>query len=374
MKLKKNEVKSGFLCLFKIYMSQFVDEGLISSEQADRMIGTFEIKSRIRFVTAVTVIGAILIGLGILSYIASNWDHFMPTAKVILILFSMVAFYGAGLSLEKEYRKVGKSLQYISIFIYGGGLFLIDQIYNLNLNVSTHFALWIIGVIPMIWIHKDYFMYLFGQVLTIMFCFALLENNYWLNDLKLALMIVLGVGMLTLWIYLNENIYKLNVSTFLNNLIPIVLLIAIFDQFDWNIVIFTAILLLYGLYLHYYPQTSKVTPAVNRIQGIVIMGIAGFMYSFEDLWEEWDVITDGTVFAIVFSIVFMVYLFWLTRQGNVSSLVFICIFILRFYFDTFYDFLPKSIFFIIGGTILLAFGFYLERLTRMKGVSLNVED
>lgn len=352
-------------------MELFTEEGIIQQEQADSMMTSFEVhapKSRqFKFVSAVTVIGAILVGLGILSYIASNWDHFAAMFKVVLIFTSMIGFYGVGILTEKRYLKVGLAFQYIAVFIFGGGLFLIDQIYNLNLNVADHFALWLLGLIPMVYIHRDYLIHIFVQLLTAVYLFSIMEGYPKYGDVRFYGMTGFGAILTGLWMYLNEKRLKSMFSLFINNFLPLIGLTVLFAYFEWNIVAFTGIMLLYGIYLYYNPLLGGFADMINRFQGVLIMGIAGFMFSFEDLWEEWDFIVDGTSIAIVFSIVFMVYLFWLTRKGIVTSLVFICIFILRFYFDTFYEFLPKSVFFMIGGGILLAFGYYLERVKRKKG-------
>lgn len=67
----------------------------------------------------------------------------------------------------------------------------------------------------------------------------------------------------------------------------------------------------------------------------------------------------------------MLVLLAYVRQGSLTALVFVCATILRFYFDTFFDFMPKSFFFIIGGLMLLGFGFYFERMRSRKGGLLN---
>ncbi len=362
--MKKFKVSPREMKSIKGYMDHFVDQGIVSSEQAGRMVDTFEAHS-LNFVTVVTAVGAVLIGLGILSYIASNWDHFTAAVKVAVILVSMVAFYVAGLKLEDKYVRPGKSLQYISIFIYGGGLFLVDQTFNLNLAVSEHFALWILGILPIVWLHRDYLIYVFAQLLTGAYILMLMERT---GDLDFALTFGLAVLLTAIWIFLDEKQYRAELSLFLNNAYPILLLIVLFVYFDWNILAFTGIMLAYGAFMLYRPMQGRFAPVLNRVEGILVMGIAGFMLSFEDLWEEWPGVSDGTVFAIVFSIVFVGCLFWLTRQGSMTSLIFILAFILKFYFDTLYDFMPKSVFFLIGGCILLAFGFYMERMARKKGV------
>ncbi len=50
---------------------------------------------------------------------------------------------------------------------------------------------------------------------------------------------------------------------------------------------------------------------------------------------------------------FMLGLFYLVKREFIGAIAFIALIIMRFYFDTFYDFMPKSLFFVIGGAYLL---------------------
>jgi uncharacterized membrane protein len=97
-----------------------------------------------------------------------------------------------------------------------------------------------------------------------------------------------------------------------------------------------------------------------------VAGLAGFVMTFADTFEGVFPNT-GEALAIGFTVLMLTVLLYLVKKGYAGAVAFIALVILRYYFDTFYDFLPKSMFFVIGGGILIGFGIYLESLRR-KGL------
>jgi len=98
-------------------------------------------------VSVVVIIGAVLIGAGIFSFIASNWDYLGKASKIAIILISMLLSYGAGWYLRevKNLRKTGAALILLGTIIYGGGIFLVAQMFNIRANWPDGFILWMLG-------------------------------------------------------------------------------------------------------------------------------------------------------------------------------------------------------------------------------------
>lgn len=95
-------------------------------------------------------IAAILAVAGIFSFISFDWLELSKTAKVFIILISMILSYGAGLKLkEKGYPKIGEAFIFLGIMIYGAGIFLTAQIFNIRANWPDGFILWMLGALAM---------------------------------------------------------------------------------------------------------------------------------------------------------------------------------------------------------------------------------
>lgn len=100
-------------------------------------------------VTIIVTIGAVLIGAGIFSFIASNWEYLSKIAKLSIILISLLATYGIGWYLQEKYKfeKTGAALYLLGSIIYGSGIFLVAQMFDIRIDWSDGFVLWMIGVI-----------------------------------------------------------------------------------------------------------------------------------------------------------------------------------------------------------------------------------
>ncbi|MBD2387684.1 DUF2157 domain-containing protein [Cylindrospermum sp. FACHB-282] len=144
------------------------DEGLISSSQhqqiADRyQFNKLEAVTRERFVFIVIGIGGILLGLGVITFVAANWQTWTREVKFILLmsLFMSTAITGfytwreptlakAEAKKSQEGKRIlGESLLILSAFILGANLLLMSQIFNISGSASELFLAWGLGVLVM---------------------------------------------------------------------------------------------------------------------------------------------------------------------------------------------------------------------------------
>ncbi|NTV31088.1 DUF2157 domain-containing protein [candidate division WWE3 bacterium] len=104
-----------------------------------------------RTINYIVLGGAILVGAGMFSFIASNWQLLPSEVKVLVILMGMSAAYGLGWWFReaRDYVKTGNALLLLGNLIYGGGIFLVGQIFHISANWPDGFILWLIGSIVM---------------------------------------------------------------------------------------------------------------------------------------------------------------------------------------------------------------------------------
>lgn len=345
--------------LIKKEVNMYAEKDIINEEQKEKILNLYEI-DEMNFVKLILMVGSILIGLGVLSFIASNWQAISKSFKLIIILFGMIATYVSGYLIQDKYFKTGRSLIYISTFIYGAGIFLIDQMFNLDTYISNSFLIWLIGILPIALIFKDEFLFVFANILALVFI-----NTHFRYYNLFIVPFIITVSLYLLNRYFNYS----KIVTFINNIILVLLAIHICKNDNLNILYTTIIVLIVGLIMYFYD--FKINKKIFKIEGSLIIGITGIILTFENTWSILSKSLNPQVLSIIFTIVFIVFLLYLTKKGNLLSFIFVFVTILRYYFDTFYDFMPKSIFFFIGGTILLAFGYYLEKLRKIKGEVIN---
>lgn len=106
----------------------------------------------------IATIAAVLVGAGIFSFIAANWLEMGKPIKITIILISMIIAYGAGWYLKEKSKlqKTSEALILLGSIIYGAGIFLVAQMFNIRANWPDGFILWMIGTIAMAFAVESY--------------------------------------------------------------------------------------------------------------------------------------------------------------------------------------------------------------------------
>jgi uncharacterized membrane protein len=111
-----------------------------------------------RTIQIIVTIGAILVGAGIFSFIAANWQEMTKPIKIFIIVAAMLISYVAGWYLKEKMNlsKTGEALILLGAIIYGAGIFLIAQMFHIRANWPDGFILWMIGTIAVAYALKSY--------------------------------------------------------------------------------------------------------------------------------------------------------------------------------------------------------------------------
>lgn len=118
----------------KKLINKWLKEGTIDSNQAKKMITDCnhlksDDKSR-NFISIVSIIGVVLIFIGVAWLIAKNWHQIADIFKILILLSSTLSALFLGVFLrENKHREVGHSLITLGALLYILSIFLIAQIY-----------------------------------------------------------------------------------------------------------------------------------------------------------------------------------------------------------------------------------------------------
>ena len=352
MKRKISKPQFDFLQQELSFLQQ---QGKISEVDGDDMLSLYEPKSGTNFVRILLVFGSILVGIGILSLIAGNWAGMTPYFKFGLIIVGMILAYFAGYSLEKNYDKTSRSMYYIGAAIFGAGIFLIGQTFHLQHTVYTDFLLWGVGLLPLAYYLRDQLLAVFSVAFMIVYSFSAFSafnfgsfGPYWL------------LLLIPILFWMNETRFgrkgSLFVMTVLLSAAFIVNMLESLHVDEWVSVLIIFILSV-GLTLwrfkHYRTESTWI--------GSILFGITGIILTFPFIW---DGLAVEAYAHYIFAALFVVFLIYLLRKDSLPAILITCALIYRYYADITYDFMPKSLFFIIGGLILIGFGFWFERSRR----------
>ncbi|WP_158553355.1 DUF2157 domain-containing protein [Peribacillus saganii] len=145
--------------------------GRIAPHQSRELIECYEVKEidskqkapiKLNFVQILLIIGAILIGLGILSFVASNWQGLHEFEKFSVLLLGLISAYAGAWLFEEKWPWLSKVLYYIGVFSYGGEIFFIGQMFHLGGEAGNALLAWALGTLPLAFYLKDKILYIFG--------------------------------------------------------------------------------------------------------------------------------------------------------------------------------------------------------------------
>jgi uncharacterized membrane protein len=150
----------AFLSRLKDELSDWSRDGLLTPAQARRITDRYDLDSIGRgvspsgLIAAVSAIGALLLGAGVILLIASNWGLIPRPSKLGLVFLTILAVNHAGYTLayDRGYPKLGAALLFLGALLFGGGIWLVAQIYNISSRDKNGLLFWALGILPVAWL------------------------------------------------------------------------------------------------------------------------------------------------------------------------------------------------------------------------------
>ena len=136
----------------------WVRDGLISAEQADSICARYPEEPAGRLAgQVVAVLGAILLGLGVILFFAWNWDQLHRLFKLALLFALLISAHAAGqhwLRPGSTRRGLGEAMALLGSLLFGG-IWLVSQIYHIDEHMPNAFLAWGLGVWLLAWLQPS---------------------------------------------------------------------------------------------------------------------------------------------------------------------------------------------------------------------------
>jgi len=163
------------------------EKNIISQEQGNSILGLYKLK-RIRLKTkmdmakALSLVGAIFLGLGLIFFIAANWRILTPFIKTALLLLVTISTLYAGYfySEKKEGSGyLGKNLLLLASAFWGATVILISQIYNIPVSENWYIVLiWAFPIVPIAVFFNNSYVHTLASLLFLIWNFLYMSSAH----------------------------------------------------------------------------------------------------------------------------------------------------------------------------------------------------
>ena len=141
------------------WLTRWSEAGLIDGATADR-IRAFEQSGkghhRLRWPVLIALaFGGLMLGGGILLFVAAHWDALSPAARFSLVLLMVAVLHGAGALTANRFHGMSVTLHAVGTVALGGGIALSGQIFNLDEHWPGGIMMWAAGAGLAAWLLRD---------------------------------------------------------------------------------------------------------------------------------------------------------------------------------------------------------------------------
>ncbi len=368
----------------------WVEDGLIPADVRGRILDRYEVSKQ--FPAVVLTLGIAMIGIGILSFIAANWQEIGRMFRVVLVVAGYAGcVVAAYLSERRGHRNVAGAFLLLSGFMLLGGIALMSQIFHIQGSLDGLLVTWLVVFAPTLLLSKNLSVYLLYEVVALFYMnwIYIDMDGFFRRGLDtifdpatlfrpwqpLVLMLVLGAVAWWCW---NEDRKTAALEGRDGERDPSVLR-AIFiggatrrifffhfyilNWFGWICVMnstgrmiapfFIGVIVIGALILFCAHQLDS---SDLDLQGVCCVGISGLMLTFSFVWghgwfsSRWnDARGSELLLCSAMLAAFLIYRIIHGRRGNGFAVFLFCALLARWY-----SFMDKSLFFVTGGVALLA--------------------
>ena len=137
-------------------LKHWQNKGLLTEKKAKELASAltgndhFDQHGMPKAVSVFATVGAVLVGLGVLLFIGSNWGDMTPFQRVATLFLGYgVCAAAAYVTEQKQWEKTSEALWLLTDIVFGANIMLLAQIFHYSLTYWQGPALWAAGALAM---------------------------------------------------------------------------------------------------------------------------------------------------------------------------------------------------------------------------------
>jgi len=279
-------------------LEELLKAGVISTETATAIESYYQQRNngqqnQSRLTIAFGILGATLMGLGIILIIAHNWDNLNRTTKTFFAFLPLVLGQVAGLfTLFKKYDSASwrEGTAVFLFFAVSASIAMVSQIYNIPGDMASFLLTWMLLSLPLFYLLRSSLtalLYLIGIT-----AFGVAEGYFNNTPGPIWTFWLLFIALLPYYYWLLKRKPEGNFTSFFNWLVPtsLIICLGLFSESGEELILLAYLLLLSLFYLIGNYRVFKSLSIFSN--GYLIIGLLGSLVillflSFDDFWQSW---------------------------------------------------------------------------------------
>jgi uncharacterized membrane protein len=303
----------------------WVQKGIVPEETAKQISNTYQLdnlkaESSNLLSAVIFTIGALLLGGGLISFVAANWEAIPTPLKLTLLFVALISFHLVGYWLwhSSNWRRLGHALIFCGCLVFGANIGLVAQIFHISNDWYSGFGAWALGSLVMAWAVRSWIIGVL-VLLTSFLWFLGLQNDRsdWLTSFYPLL---LAISLLPLaWIIRSRVLYT---STLLGIIVAACVLAGNHGSSRQLLLTMAAGgMLTCALGELHRATTRRVEFAgLTAGLGLAVLAVTAYFWSFHYWWSSPAAFGTGrSSWAIVFLVLSLAALLGLQRTGKRSQ-------------------------------------------------------
>ncbi len=262
-------------------LPQWIRDGLVDETTANAIASRYPTGNKLSWgLFILTAIGAIIFGLGIILFFAYNWADLPKPAKLALVFAAVLISHGVALWLRRKrahQHNLIEGFHLLGTMMFGAGIWLIAQIYNLNEHYPTALLVWGLGALSLAWALPSVIQGLLASVLLSIWG---LSETLDFQNVHLASIALVAIGIVPLaWTQRSRTLLLFGLVSLLG-LGILNIGNALTFSIVFNLLFAASLLLIAAAYLtqrSQFPGSAQVLRAI----GVTIYGASLLLLTFD---------------------------------------------------------------------------------------------
>ncbi|MBI3424884.1 MAG: DUF2157 domain-containing protein [Acidobacteria bacterium] len=281
-----------FRAALKAELLAWVQDGLVSAESAEQITQRYQLdkleKESSRLLAAVLfTLGSLLLGGGVISFVAAHWEELPVVVKVALVFALLLAFHLTGywLRFKRASPRLGHALLFCGSLVFGAKIGLMAQIFHVSGEWYRAYLAWGVGALVMAWAVRSWLTGVLVLVTTFVWFAGFAEDSH--ERAATVYPFLLAAALLPLAWRTGSRV--LSTLTFLGIICALPVLAGIESEAGMNVLL----ALLAGGFVTWaageFQRTTGNQPEFGNplaMLGVVVLAGCTYVWSFHYVWDH----------------------------------------------------------------------------------------